>query len=372
LTETWSFLLERPEMSFPRGILEAVLNGRKIVITGAAGSVGSALSLMVGRFAPEQLVLVDNHEASLFRLGRELADLGVTPRPRLVLADIRDRRKLHQTLRQSGADVVFHLAAYKQVPLGESNVDQVLDVNILGTANVVEASRELHAATVVYPSTDKAVRPSSLYGASKRVVERFLQANAIHSFEPAIRVVRLVNVFGTQGSVVELFAGWIAQGRPLSITDPAMDRYWITMNEATQLLVAAASRPSFEGIHLLDCGEPVRITRTAEAVFRRLRPQVAEPPFQIVGSRPGERLHEYLHFPEEKLRPTELPGLLVAELPDPTTSATDWGHALKELRETMFDLEPSELRDWAFRAAVSGSDSRLVGRAKTFDPGRER
>jgi O-antigen biosynthesis protein WbqV len=353
LTDAWSFLLERPEILLPRGVLASVLDGRRILITGAAGSVGTALCRLAASFDPQQLVLLDSHEASLARLGRDLDLLGSQPRPRLVLADVRDGRKLRQVLGRFGADVVFHLAAYKQVPLGESNVDQVLDVNIMGTANVVAACRELTAATLVYPSTDKAVQPSSLYGATKRIVERFLCASATQPGAP-IRVVRLVNVFGTQGSVVEIFADSIAHNRPLTITDLAMDRYWISMGEAMQLIVAAAGRPSFEGIYLLDAGAPVPIVRTAESVYRHVRPGASELPLRIIGSRPGERLHEILHYPEEKLRPTNLRGLLVAQLPPSPAPVDAWEGELAKLSERMLELDSDELRTWAFRIAADG------------------
>jgi O-antigen biosynthesis protein WbqV len=354
LTETWSFLLERPEISFPRSALAPVLVDRRVLITGAAGSVGTALCHLTAGFDPKQLVLLDSHEASLARLGRELEQLDVRPRPRLVLADVRDGRKLRQVLKCYGADVVFHLAAYKQVPLGESNVDQVLDVNVLGTANVVAASRELSAATVVYPSTDKAVLPASLYGATKRIVERFLSAHALAPAAPPVRIVRLVNVFGTQGSVVEIFARAIALDRPLTITDPAMDRYWISMGEAMQLIVAAAGRPRFEGIYLLDAGAPVPIVRTAERVYRHLRPGKGEVPLQVIGSRPGERLHEILNYPGERVRSTDLAGMLVAEPPSSTVPLAAWHDELAELSQRLLELEPGALRAWAFRAAAEG------------------
>jgi O-antigen biosynthesis protein WbqV len=352
VTDSWSFLLERPEISIPRAYLESALAGRKIVITGAAGSVGTTLSRMVTAFAPEQLVLIDDHEASLFRLSRELGTSGQTNLPKFVLADVRDDRKLRQVFRRHGVDVVFHLAAYKQVPLGESNVDQVLDVNVLGTANVVGCARERGGVTVVYPSTDKAVQPSSLYGASKRIVERYLHSLAMETSDTAIRMVRLVNVFGTQGSVIEGFARLIQADRPIGITDLGMDRYWITMSEATQLVVAAAGRAQFEGIHLLDVGEPAPILRTATRLFQHLKPGAGDPEVQILGPRPGERLHELLHLPDERVRQTDLEGLLVVDLPAPAVSSSDWEQELVALRESMYALEPAALKQWAFDAAI--------------------
>jgi FlaA1/EpsC-like NDP-sugar epimerase len=326
---------------------------------------------MVADFGPERLVLVDNHEASLHRLSRDFGRNSEENSPEFILADVRDERKMRQVVRRYDADVIFHLAAYKQVPLGESNVDQVLDVNILGTANVVSNARERSGATVVYPSTDKAVQPSSLYGASKRIVEQYLQAQALESSDIAIRIVRLVNVFGTQGSVIERFVRQIQNDRPMSITDLGMDRYWITMNEALQLVVAAAGRARFEGIHLLDVGEPVPILRTATRLFQHLRPGAGEPEIQILGPRPGERLHELLDLPDERVRRTDLEGLLVVELPAPTVSTDDWLRELGALRDRMYVLEPATLKQWAFDLATG---ARPCGRdsADWDDSGRSR
>jgi O-antigen biosynthesis protein WbqV len=366
VTDSWTIQLERPEVSIPRPRLESALAGRRIVITGAAGSVGMALSHLVNDFAPEKLVLVDAHEASLFRLSREFgANVQKNP-PTFVLGDVRDERKMRQVICRYGADVIFHLAAYKQVPSGESNVDQVLDVNILGTANLLGCARERGGVTVVYPSTDKAVLPSSLYGASKRIVERYLHAAALEHPETAIRIVRLVNVFGTQGSVIERFAQQIELQSPISITDLGMDRYWITMAEATQLLVAAASRDQFEGIHLLEVGEPVPILRTATRLHQHLRAGVGEPEIQILGPRPGERLHELLCYPDERPKRTDVDGLLVLELPAPTVSTEDWERALHQLRDDLFRLEPAALKQWAFDAA--GSCVQLVANSDETRP----
>jgi FlaA1/EpsC-like NDP-sugar epimerase len=344
----------------PRACLETALAGRRIVITGAAGSVGTALSHLVDAFAPEQLVLVDDHEASLFRLSREFGAKGQKNPPKFILGDVRDERKMRQVICRYGADVIFHLAAYKQVPLGETNVDQVLDVNILGTANVLNCARERGGVALVYPSTDKAVLPSSLYGASKRIVERYLHSAALELRETAIRIVRLVNVFGTQGSVVERFAQQIEMQTPIGITDLGMDRYWITMYEATQLLVAAAGRDHFEGIHLLEVGEPVPILRTATKLYQHLRTGVGEPAIQILGPRPGERLHELLNFPDERPRRTDVDGLLVLELPTPMVSTEDWERALRDLRDDLYRLDAPVLKQWAFDAAADSCAQPVV------------
>lgn len=352
MSETWAELLERLEIEFAPGLPCEVIAGRRVLITGAAGSVGRALARLVATAGPESLTLLDWHEASLFHLEQalsvELADPSVS-RPRYVLADVRDRRKMDRVLRRDPIDLIFHLAACKHVALGEANPDQAVSVNVGGTLDLFGLAVEHDVATFVYPSTDKAVSPSSLYGATKRVVERSLLALADQT-GPAVRIVRLVNVFGTQGSVVETFAGLIRAGQSLTITDERMDRYWITMAEANRLLLAAASRPRCEGIYLLDVGAPIPIVETARKIYRIVA-GVGEPTLQIVGARPGERLHEYLAYPNEMLRPTDLPGLQVAIGPEPTIPAATWLAEIRRLTDHLYDLEPAEIRERVFALA---------------------
>ena len=357
MSETWAELLERPEIRFDSAVLGDVVAGRRILITGAAGSVGRALARSVAAWRPESLVLLDWHEASLFHLDQQLASAGsllADVHPRYVLADVGDRRKLEHLLRRQPVDVIFHLAACKHVALGEANPDQAVRVNIGGTLGLVEVAAERQVSTVVYPSTDKAVAPSSLYGATKRIVERSLAAHAAFGRAPALRVARLVNVFGTQGSVIETFARKIRHGESLPITDRHMDRYWITMAEATSLLIAAAGRPRFEGIYLLDVGDPVLIVETTRKLYRLLHGG-GEPNLQIVGGRPGERLHEYLAYDDEDVRSTDLPGLRVAVSQRPTIGPNAWLAEARRLLDTLYELEPAEIRERVFELAGATS-----------------
>lgn len=349
----WARLLHRPEISFARSLFDSAVRGKRVLVIGAGGSVGTALTRIVAAHEPECLLLLDSHEASLVHLRQSMAeDLGRRD-AHFVLADVRDRAKVDQVFRRNRIDLVFHLAAYKQVPLSEDNVDQVAGVNLLGALNVVEAAME-RGATLVYPSSDKAVTPLSVYAATKRIVERMLQSFAFTDPLAALRVVRLVNVFGTQGSVVERFARQIEAGLPLTITDPAMDRYWMTMAEATRLLLVAATRRLNEGIYLLDVGEPVGIGETARRVHALLRPDVGPPVIRETGIRPGERLHEALTFPEERIRPTELPGLLAIAAPAPTADAASWRDELARLRRCGYEWEPARLKAWLLDLAARG------------------
>lgn len=352
MSETWAELLERPEIEFGPELAREIIAGRRVLITGAAGSVGRALARTVAEAAPASLILLDWHEASLFHLEQALSAQPTVPgrpRPRYLLADARDRRKLDRLLRREPVDLIFHLAACKHVALGEANPDQAVSVNIGGTLDLFRLAAEHDVTTFVYPSTDKAVSPSSLYGATKRVVERSLPALAEET-GPAVRIVRLVNVFGTQGSVVETFAGLIRAGQALTITDERMDRYWMTMAEANRLLLAAAGRPSFEGLYLLDVGAPIPIVETARKLYRILRGD-GEPALRIVGARPGERLHEYLAYPDEELRPTNRPGLQVAVTPRSTIGAATWLAEIRRLLDDLYDLDPARVRERTFELA---------------------
>ena len=352
MIDDWSKLLPRPEIRFHDDVLRPRVAGQRVLITGAGGSIGRSLATALCAWNPDQLVCLDSHEASLVHLRQQLGRRSDGLDVRYVLADVRDREKLDQTFRRFAIDVVFHLAAYKQVPLAEDNIDQVIGVNLIGTLNVLEAAVEHRIAGLIYPSTDKAVYPPSIYGMTKRVAERLLLSVGAEQSRPAIRVIRLVNVFGTQGSVIELFARQIAAGQPLTITDPQMDRYWITMNEAVQLLLGAAVQPTYPGIYLLDVGEPVLMTDTARLVYRLLQSGRGEPMLQMIGARPGERLHEELAYPNERFELTNLPGLRRLAQPVSTRGSESWLNEVRGLRDTYYRREPAQLRAWLLECAI--------------------
>jgi O-antigen biosynthesis protein WbqV len=355
----WTALLDRPEIRFDPAWLQSAIQGRRVWITGAGGSIGSRLAQTVLAFGPAELTLIDAHEASLVRLAQKLG----TSAARYLLADVRDRRKLDHSLRRAGTDVVFHLAAYKHVPLAEGNVDQVFATNVLGALSLLEACAAHGVGTVVYPSTDKVVQPPSVYGATKRIVEQSWRALAGTWSAPAVRLVRLVNVFGTQGSVVETFARQIRTGEAVTVTDDRMDRYWITMAEAVGLLLAAAARPHNDGVYLLDVGAPVPIVETARRVFAVLRPGEAGPAVRLTGIRPGERLHEYLHDDTEQVCATGVPGLLAVVGPPPAAAAS-WLAALEQLRSSLYEWEPSSLRERLFALAAGQLTERVLDRQR--------
>lgn len=351
MSETWAELLQRAEIAIARPVLESAVADRRVLVTGAGGSVGSALARLIASLGPAGLVCVDHHEASLVRLAQQL-DPPARVTPRYQLADLRDQRTVSQLFRRFQPEVVFHLAAYKHVALAEDNVDQVIAVNLIGTLNLLDAASQHQTTTVVYPSSDKAVTPHRIYAASKRIVERLLHAWARLGRRPAPRVVRLVNVFGTQGSVIEIFLRQIRENRPLSVTDVRMDRYWMTMREATHLLLAAATRPTFEGYYMLDVGQPVPLLDTLRRLYAMVHPG-HEPVINEIGIRPGERLHEELWYPTETVQATEIPGLL-AILPPPEAIGWDaWVTELRRLEHDCIDGETPRLRQHLLALAIS-------------------
>ena len=283
--------------------------GRRIAVTGAAGSVGVPLVKLLLRLHPAELLLLDHHEHSLFRLRQE-----ISPRPtvpiRWVLADVRDQQKVRRVFQECRPQIIFHLAAYKHVPLGEENPDQTVQVNLGGTRTVIEAAAHSEAERFVYPSSDKAVNPPSVYGSTKKIAERLtLAANQV--FPMKLSVARFVNIVGTRGSVIETLAAQIAAGAPLTLTDPNMTRYWITMPEATRLLLKTAAAPVRGVVYMPDPGPPINLETMARHLFRLLSPQpAAECTIQFIGARAGERIHEILVSSNETTRPTPYPGIV--------------------------------------------------------------
>ncbi len=286
-----------------------LIEGRRVLVTGAAGSVGAPLVRMLAELQPAELQLLDHHEHTLFRLRVEMGSQAGVPL-RLWLADIRNRRKLDALFREGRPEVVFHLAAYKHVPLGEENPDQTVEVNLAGTRAMIEASATHGVSRFVYPSSDKAVNPPSVYGSTKRVAEELTLA-AARQLPMGLSVTRFVNIVGTRGSVIETLTAQIAAGRPITITDPGMTRYWITMPEATRLLVQTAAHPKSGMVFMPDTGPAINLAEMARRLFDLLTGgEKVECPVQYIGARPGERMHEILLSDNEAGEPTRYPGIL--------------------------------------------------------------
>ncbi len=307
----WDRLLDRPRIPIEREVLAAAFAGRRVAITGAGGSLGRALALCVADERPASLTLIDSGEASLFALRDRLLAAGHAEATfGFRLADVRNRRRVAAIFATTRPEIVFHLAAYKHVPWAEIEPSEYLDANLGGGRVVIEEAAQIGAARVVYPSTDKAVNPPSLYGATKRIIEAQLREVAARSATRCVAA-RFVNVLGSQGSTGVTFARRITEGQPLPITDLAMTRYWIAPHHGT-LLLAYAAAPAFDGpftVLLPDALPAVPVVEIARRIWRQLG-NAGDPPIVVIGSRPGERLHEELTGGGEAYEPGPHRGIL--------------------------------------------------------------
>jgi len=292
------------------------LGDRRVLVTGAGGSIGSELCRQILSYRPSQLILLERAENSLYFLEQELRLSPIAEEsPALlvpVIADIGNRPKLEEIFRTYRPHAVFHAAAHKHIPLMEANPEEAVLNNVIGTLNVVEVSHNSGAELMVLISTDKAVTPMSVMGASKRVAELIVQAFSPQTSMRCITV-RFGNVIGSNGSVIPLFQKQIAHGGPVTVTHPEMRRYFMTIPEAVQLIVQAASMGTGGEVFILDMGQPVRIMDMAEQLISLsgFRPgQDIE--IKIIGLRPGEKLEESLWHPWEHPSPTRHSKILVA------------------------------------------------------------
>jgi len=317
-------LLGRTQTKLDRAAMSRLVEGRRVLITGAGGSIGAELTRQIVAFLPAHLTLLDSSEYALYTIGLELDETFADLPRSLVLGDVRDRGRLDEVMAAQTPELVFHAAALKHVPMVEANPIEGVLTNAIGTRNTAEACRKAGVAAMVLISTDKAINPSSVMGASKRLAETYCQALDIaerRHGKPGTRfiTVRFGNVLGSTGSVVPLFHRQLAAGGPLTVTHPEMTRYFMTVREAVELVLQAsalgAESPRTEAgkIYVLDMGEPVKIIDLAQKMIRLagLRPD-KDIEIAITGPRPGEKLREEVFHEAEPLLPTNHPGLRLA------------------------------------------------------------
>jgi FlaA1/EpsC-like NDP-sugar epimerase len=298
-------LLGRAQVATDIEGIRAVLSGATVLITGAGGSIGSEIAKQVAELAPGRLVLLDHDETHLHDLIGQLAGPAEVD-----LTDIRDATRIRRLLHDLRPDVVFHAAAHKHVPLLEAQPVEAVRTNLLGTRNVVAAAAETGVDRLVFISSDKAVRPSNVLGRSKWLGEQLVVELAPAGSRWCS--VRFGNVLGSRGSVIPTFARQIAQGGPVTVTDPRMTRYFMSVRESVQLVLQAATLAEGGGeLFMLDMGEPVNILELAERMVRLSGHQVGtEIPIRFCGRRPGEKLAEDLQNPEEESQPTSHPSIV--------------------------------------------------------------
>ncbi|MCG3178857.1 MAG: GDP-L-fucose synthase [Phycisphaerae bacterium] len=303
-------LLGREPVNLDREGIGAFLHGRTVVITGAGGSIGSEMCRQVAEFGPGRLVLIEQAENNLFHIERELRAKYESLAISAYICDIADRRRTQQIFLDERPAVVFHAAAHKHVPLMEVNPGEAIKNNVFGTKSVADAAGEVGVEKFVMISTDKAVNPTSVMGCSKRVAEIYIQNLGRH-YPTQYVTVRFGNVLGSAGSVVPIFKAQIAAGGPVTITDARMVRYFMTIPEASQLVLQAGTMGSGGEIFVLDMGEPVRIVDLARTMITLsgFRPD-EDIEIREVGRRPGEKLFEELSIKGEGMSPTVHPKIL--------------------------------------------------------------
>jgi O-antigen biosynthesis protein WbqV len=336
-------LLNRAQVPLDRDGMARLIQGRRVVVTGAGGTIGSELARQVAAFGPSNLILIDNGEFALWQIDLELAETHPGVPRRTLVADVRDEARIKAVFEEVRPELLFHAAALKHVPMVEANPLEGLLTNAAGTRHVADAARAVGTLAMVLISTDKAVNPTSVMGASKRVAEMYCQALDIQARASGTGMrcitVRFGNVLGSTGSVVPLFQRQLARGGPLTVTHPDMQRYFMTVREAVGLVLQASvlrvgdvdlplSRDG--GIFVLDMGDPVKIVDLARQMIRLagLRPE-ADVEIRFTGLRPGEKLYEELFHGKEPPVPTGYPGLLMAS--PRTADPAIVGRALDEI-----------------------------------------
>ncbi len=360
-------LLRRQPVQLDADSILGYLQGKRVMVTGAGGSIGSELVRQICRFAPSELVLVGHGENSIYQLERELDREWPKVQYHSVIAAVQNLQRLDAVFRRHRPEVVFHAAAHKHVPLMELNPEEAVFNNVVGSRNVVRLALQYGVTHLVNVSTDKAVNAGSVMGASKRLVELIVES-ASRSAAPGqvFLSVRFGNVLGSRGSAVTLFKEQIRNGGPVTVTHPDMMRYFMTVPEATQLVLQASALGKNGDIYILDMGEPVRVVDLARDLIRLsgLEPGV-DIPIVFTGMRPGEKLFEELMNEEERQNRTQHEHIMVAR--SATMPAEQLDGLVERLVAAAMNSDGDEIRR-AFGAGVGALDGREVGRAGADDP----
>lgn len=337
-------LLGREGVQLETEDIRLALEGRVVMVTGAGGSIGSELCRQIGAYRPDRLLLVDQAEPQLFAIEQELISLGHRRRIVPLVADVLDANRMEQIFAAYRPEVIFHAAAHKHVPMMERQPGEAIKNNSLATAQLAEFALEFGVDRFVLISTDKAINPTSVMGATKRLAEQYVQ-----SLQTAVAggtkfmAVRFGNVLGSSGSVVPIFSRQIAEGGPVKVTHPEMTRYFMTIPEAAMLVLQSATQGTGGEIFVLDMGQPVKIVDLARQMIELsgLKPDV-DIQIEFVGMRPGEKLFEELSHKAENVVPTTHPKILrfVSQPADLSTLR----QTLHELKSHLGDTDPDRLK----------------------------
>jgi FlaA1/EpsC-like NDP-sugar epimerase len=357
-------LLGRQPVDVDFGAIASYLQGQTVLVTGAGGSIGSELCRQIARAEPARIVLVDQSEGALFDIERELVDERGFTAGFPVLADVKTRNRMRQVFQKYTPSVVFHAAAYKHVPLMEANPVESVRNNVLGTRVVAEAAMEAGVRRFVLISTDKALNPNSVYGQSKTLCEWIVAAHGGSEVQTRFVAVRFGNVLNSTGSVIPTFKRQIERGGPVTVTDPEMTRFFMTIPEAATLVIQAGAIGGRGQIFVLDMGEPIRILDLARNMISLSgRDPDRDVEIRFIGARPGEKVHEELFAEGETWKPTSHAKILALDV-DPIDPA--WLD--EELNALDRLVEEGDTLELVAKLAAIVREQRRVGEAVRREP----
>jgi FlaA1/EpsC-like NDP-sugar epimerase len=333
-------LLRRDPVQLDDSAIRGLITGRVVMVTGAGGSIGSEICRQVIRFSPQKLLLVERAENSLFLIEQELSRLQPSPDFMPLIADITDESRMEQIMAVHSPDVIFHAAAHKHVPMMEWNPAEAIKNNVFGTRALARLADRYGVKEFVSISTDKAVNPTSVMGCSKLLAERFVQSLSQDSHTKFI-VVRFGNVLASNGSVVPIFQEQIRRGGPITVTHPGIERFFMTIPEASQLVLQAATMGVGGEVFVLDMGESVKIVDLARDLISLSGLEQDDIEIVFTGLRPGEKLFEELYFDDEERLPTGHPKVFSARHRPIDAAAVD---AIYEELDSVLDESPEAVR----------------------------
>ena len=339
-----SDLLRRKEIILDKKSIKNFILGKRVIVTGAGGSIGSELVRQCISYSPSLLIMVDISELNLFQIERETLSINSTILFKPILCDIKDQVSLNNLFKEYKPQVVFHAAAYKHVPIQESFPQEAIKTNIFGSINLVESAIKYNSEKFVLVSTDKAVKPTNVMGATKRIAEMICQSSNKKNVSTEFMAVRFGNVLGSSGSVIPIFKQQIKDGGPLTITDPDMERYFMSIPEASQLILQAGSIGRGGELFILDMGSPVKILDLAKDLIRLsgLEPE-KDILIKVTGVRPGEKKIEELSLDSENLDKTKHDKIFV--LNNSKLSIQEFKKIIKNVLKLRGNLEDMSAED---------------------------
>lgn len=347
-------LLRRQKIELPGDPVRKMFKGKRVLVTGAGGTIGSELASQVLGFEPERLVLVERSEFLLYEVNKRLARQSAYAMPTVAcrLVDVQDREIVRGLIQTEQPHIILHAAAHKHVPLGEENPAEYVRNNTLATRALGEIAAEAGVQRFVLISTDKAINPTSVMGATKRAAEIVL-LDLARSTDMKVTAVRFGNVIGSSGSVIPLFMEQIAAGGPVTVTHPDVTRYFIRVSEAVSLVLQAATLGDRGQVFMLDMGEPVKVSELARDLIRLSNHTEDDIPIIFTGLRPGEKMFEEIQLRGESVHPTVHPQIVVTEVPLPSSAALlhwlnsadtqDGRHAIQLLRTLVGEYAPAQV-----------------------------